>query len=342
MAELVGAYYMSHAGWCYRPIDAWAARSGERFPRADVPVDDLEVNRAKKDRMKAGFATLREKVEEARPDVLVVFGDDQLEAFNFSNFPSFAVYVGEEFEGSLAGTLPGGDEPQLAGFEVTNGAGSGAGRRARIPGHPDLSVAILSGLMKRGFDPAFCMDMPNPERGLGHAFMRPAESLTDLNLSIIPILMNLYYAPQVTATRSFQLGQAIKESIEEFPGDLRVGVVGSGGLWHTPGTKNAYLDEDFDAKTLAHLQAGDGRAMAQHFDSYQAPADDLSQQEGPRSRTVTGMPGSPGPQGGSRETCAWIGAAGVSNGHAHTLIDYIPLYASPLGVAFAYWNQDEN
>jgi 3-O-methylgallate 3,4-dioxygenase len=341
MAELVGAYYMSHAGWCYRPVDAWAARSGERFPRSDVPVDDLETNRAKKDRMKVGFRILKEKVNAARPDVLVVFGDDQLEAFNFSNFPAFAVYVGEEFEGNLAATLPGGDEPQTAGFLVSARDGQGASRRARIPAHPGLAVAILSGLMKRGFDPAFCMDMPNPDRGLGHAFMRPAESLTDLNLPIIPILMNLYYAPQVTAMRSFQLGKAVREVIEQFPGDLRVGVVGSGGLWHTPGAKNAYLDEDFDARTLAYLQAGDGQAMAQHFDNYRVPEGDISQDEGPRSRTVTGMPGSPGPQGGSRETCAWIGAAGVSHGNSHTLVDYIPLYASPLGVAFAYWNKDE-
>jgi hypothetical protein len=341
MAELVGAYFMSHAGWCYRPVDAWAARSGERFPREDVPVDDLETNRAKKDRMKVAFATLKEKVDAAHPDVLVVFGDDQLEAFNFNNFPSFAVYVGDEFEGNLAATLAGGGEPQTAGFEVPSAEGRAGGRRARIPAHSGLSVAILTGLMKRGFDPAFCMDMPNPERGLGHAFMRPAESLGDLKLPIIPVLMNLYYAPQVTAMRSFQLGQAIKEVIEEFPGDLRVGVVGSGGLWHTPGAKNAYLDEEFDSRTLVHLKAGDARAMAQHFDGYRVPEGDLSQDEGPRSRSVTGMPGSSGPQGGSRETCAWIGAAGVSHGNPHTVIDYIPLYASPLGVAFAYWNKDE-
>ena len=54
-------------------------------------------------------------------------------------------------------------------------------------------------------------------------------------------------------------------------GDLRVGVVGSGGLWHTPGTKNAYLNEEFDGETLAFLKAGDGRGMAEHFDAYRVP-----------------------------------------------------------------------
>ena len=40
--------------------------------------------------------------------------------------------------------------------------------------------------MKRGFDPAFCMDMPNPERGLGHAFMRPAETLATSTSPLSP------------------------------------------------------------------------------------------------------------------------------------------------------------
>ena len=78
--------------------------------------------------------------------------------------------------------------------------------------------------MKRGFDPAFSMDMPKPEDGLGHAFMRPAESLTDLSLPIVPVLMNCYFAPQPTGTRCYEFGKAMREAIEAFPGDLRVAV----------------------------------------------------------------------------------------------------------------------
>ena len=54
----------------YRPIDEWAARA-RRLPREDVPQDDLETNRVKKYRMKAGFTTLQQKVKEARPDVMI-------------------------------------------------------------------------------------------------------------------------------------------------------------------------------------------------------------------------------------------------------------------------------
>jgi hypothetical protein len=44
-----------------------------------------------------------------------------------------------------------------------------------------------------------------------------------------------------------------------------------------------------------------------------------------------------GPRGGTRETCNWIAAAAVAEGRPATLVDYIPIYASPIGAAFAYW-----
>ena len=43
-----------------------------------------------------------------------------------------------------------------------------------------------------------------------------------------------------------------------------------------------------------------------------------------------------GPQFGSRETCTWISAAATAEGRPTTIVDYIPVYASPVGNAFAY------
>ncbi len=195
--------------------------------------------------------------------------------------------------------------------------------------------------MKRGFDPAFCMDMPKPEEGLGHAFLRPTESVTDLKTPVVPVLTNCYYAPQVTAMRSYQLGKAVREIIDAHPSDLRVAVLGSGGLWHTPGAKGAYLDEDFDRGMLAYMQDGDIRGMAQYFDGYEIPKEDLSQPLKERGKDATGMPRvSGGPQGGSRETCNWVAAAAVVEGRPPTIIDYVPVYASPIGTGFAYWDGD--
>jgi hypothetical protein len=315
MAELVGVFATAHSPFCYRPPDRWNEVRASRSLRADVPWDDLAANREKAGRIQAALAVLRARLAAAAPDVVVVFGDDQLECFDFTNCPSFAVYVGASFAGALAG-----------------------GGSARIPGHPDLGVALLTGLMGRGFDPAFCMDMPRPERGVGHAFLRPAESLTDLATPIVPVFLNCYYAPQPTARRCYQLGSAVRDIIAQHPGPLRVAVVGSGGLWHTPGAPDAYLDEAFDRTLLRLMTAGDARGMADHFDAYRVPPGDRSQDVATRGRGATGMPGPGGPQGGTRETCNWIAAAAVAGGRPATVVDYVPVYASPVGAGFAYWD----
>lgn len=315
MATLVGVLNMSHSPFCYMAPEKWNEVRAGRAHRADVPRDDAETNRRKWDRIQAAFAVLRAQLAAARPDVVVVFGDDQLECFDFRNYPSFAVYVGDRFRGGL--------------FD---------GAVTELPGHPDLAVGILTGLMKRGFDPAFSQEMPKADRGLGHAFLRPAQSLLDLAapLPTVPVFLNCYYAPQPTGLRCYQLGVAVREAIAEHPGELRVAVVGSGGLWHTPRATDAYLDEAFDGALLQCLAKGDARGMARHFDEYVVPAGDRSQDMGPRSRGVTGMPGAIGPQGGTRECCNWIAAGAVAEGHPSTIVDYVPVYASPLGAAFAY------
>ena len=52
---------------------------------------------AKAEQTHKDFGILRDKIAELKTDVVVCFSDDQLECFDFNNFPSFAVYVGEEF-----------------------------------------------------------------------------------------------------------------------------------------------------------------------------------------------------------------------------------------------------
>ncbi|HEY7270987.1 MAG TPA: hypothetical protein VH951_14275 [Dehalococcoidia bacterium] len=340
MAKLVGVFNTAHSPFCYMPPERWNEVRANRSLREDVPMDTLEQNQEKAARIKSGFATLKAKMDEVKPDVIVVVGDDQLECFDFNNFPSFAFYVGEEFEGQTSQRDAGFGRGGAPGTQPAGGATAVAERpavpKARLKGHPELGTQLMLGVMKRGFDPAFSMDMPKPEHGVGHAILRPAESITDMQTPIVPILVNCYYAPQPTAKRCYEFGKALREAIEEAPQDLRVAVVGSGGLWHTPGAKAAYLDEEFDREMLRYLEAGDIKGMAAHFDSYHIPEGDTSQYIGQRARQATGMPGFGGPQGGTRETCNWIIAAAVADGTKNVVVDYVPVYASPIGAAWAY------
>ncbi|MSQ10472.1 MAG: hypothetical protein EXR52_05635 [Dehalococcoidia bacterium] len=323
MAQLVGVFHHSHGGTTSMPGELWRERRISRPIREDTPIEDDATNIAKAARVHDAFRVLREKVAEVKPDVLLCFSDDQLECFDFNNYPTFAIYVGKEFRKN-----PRPQQGPVAGRHAEPGAA--------FAGHPELATAVLTGVMKRGFDPAFCMDMPKPDRGIAGGIIRTAEELTDWKLPMVPVMMNLYFAPQATAMRCYQFGKAVREVIDEYPADLRVAVAGSGGLWHTPNMTGAWLNTEFDRQILDYLAAGNVKAMAEYHDNYVIPADDPSQDLSKSSRNITGLPTPGGPALGTRETCAWIAAAAVADGRPTTIVDYVDVWASPVGNAFAY------
>ncbi|HVB05903.1 MAG TPA: hypothetical protein VNF07_06635 [Acidimicrobiales bacterium] len=319
MAQLAGVIYTSHA-WVDRPWPEWKVEREIRHLRPDVPRDSDEEMAAKSLRMREASAALGDKLAELAPDLLLIFGDDQYEYFHFDNFPAISVYLGEEFTGR------GGSEAR------------------RGKGHPKFATALLTGLMERGFDPAFSMAPPRNGRGMPHAVMNPLHYYDAWSIPTVPLLTNAYYAPQLSARRHLEVGRAARGVIEDYPDDLRVVAIGSGGLWHTPRRDGAYLDEDFDRRGLEHLHTGEIAAWAEHFDSYAVPAGDASQdldrdvpeEEMRGGDHVTHLPSRGGPQAGTRETCNWIAAAGTTDGHGAVIVDYVPLYAAPIGVGFAY------
>lgn len=319
MAELVGVVNTSHV-WIHRPIEEWDAVRRARKLRADVPEEDMEEKAAKAARVSAAVALLKEKLAEMRPTALVIFGDDQSENFSntFVNIPTIAVYVGETFSGRRYNGGP--DAPHQS-----------------VPVAQELAVGILTGLMERDFDPAFCMGLPNPERGIGHAIMNPLGYFTDYEIPTVPVILNALFAPQITGRRANALGHAVREVIDRMPGDERVVAIGSGGLWHTTSHGyDTYLNEDFDSAGLRFLERGDLRGWSNHFDSYKVPEGDMSQFIGEHRKDMTGMPSLAGPQFGTRETLNWIAASSLAEGRPFHVVDYVPIYSSPIGCTFAY------
>lgn len=315
MAQLVGVLHMSHGPFTNLPAEEWEAIRVTRDYRSDVPVETEEERHAKAGRAKNALGILRKQLDAMKPDVIMTIGDDQNECFGFDNFPALWVYVGESFAGPTPATH---GKPEL--FD-------------HVAGHPELAVHTLRSLLGDGFDPAFSQSLPNPQEGMCHAIMRPFELLGDLyDIPTVPVLVNGYYPPQPSAHRCYQVGRALRKAIDSFPQDLRVVVIGSGGMWHTPKRKQSYLDEEFDNTLLQHLERGDILGMAEHFDAYRVPEGDQSQD----ISRLTGMPSESGPQMGTREICNWIVAAATADERPHVIVDYVPIYASPIGTAFAY------
>jgi Catalytic LigB subunit of aromatic ring-opening dioxygenase len=326
MAELSLVLACSHSGFLYNDPNQWNELRAKRSLRPDVPFDSDAECVAKFARCRAGFEALRDKIESVNPDVLLVFGDDQYEMFRFDNNPAFAIFLGESYAG-----------PKRRGERQVTGA-TGAGGitiEATVMNCVPLASQLLEGLIDRDFDVAFSLEMPPSARGMGHAFMRPGYYLTPgYPIPTVPIFINCYYAPQPHAARCVALGQAVRQVIEQSPLNLRVAVIGSGGLWHTPGAEGSYLDESFDRIVLGLMEEGDPEGAAAYYDA--APSDPNDGRAFARALDGgTGRQGGVG--GGTGEWRNWMAAAGVAHGKRAHVLDYVPVYASPLGASFAYW-----
>ncbi len=329
MARITTVIASSHSPFLFQPLDWWrAVQAGRRFAPG-APVDSEEENASKIARIDVAFAKLREVFAAAKPDVMVVFGDDQEEQFDLRNHPAFAVYVGDAFGGYRSVGYTGAPTAKTWKPKTPD-------NWTQIKTMPALSQAVLKGMMDDGFDPAFMMALPNEELGIGHAFTRPINRIDpEFAVPMVPILVNCLYAPQPSAARCVALARAVRKTVESWPDDLKVAVVGSGGLWHTPGSRDSYIDTDFDSQILGYLGKGDADGAARYFDGWTIPPDRKGLRCFDDFAGGTGMESRLG--SGTGETRNWIMAAAVADRPA-TVVDYIPINASPCGAGFAYWN----
>jgi protocatechuate 4,5-dioxygenase beta chain len=70
----------------------------------------------------------------------------------------------------------------------------------------------------------------------------------------VPIAINTVQHPLPTALRCYKLGQAVGRAIESLPADLKVLVIGTGGLSHQlDGERAGFINKAFDLKCLKQL-----------------------------------------------------------------------------------------
>jgi Catalytic LigB subunit of aromatic ring-opening dioxygenase len=187
------------------------------------------------------IATLRQKLTELRPDVVIVVGDDQHENLVDDNMPPFTIYMGETAEASVS--LRYLKQPKSE-------------NRTRYQVDSKMAEALINGLMDEGFDPAYSKQT-RYDGGLGHAFARVLKFLTpDAQCRIVPVMVNTYYPPAPSAKRCVKFGQALASILRQLPGQERVVMVGSGGLSHTK------IDEALDQRFIQALEHNDTDYMS--------------------------------------------------------------------------------
>jgi aromatic ring-opening dioxygenase LigB subunit len=240
MAELTGFLAMSHGPQLMVKPDQWNLLHNDRHKhlqsRPDLEKETLEDRWAKFNRCMKAIEVLRKKVEEWKPDVLVMIADDQHENILDDANPPFTVYIGGDFEASTS----------LGYFKQPKSE-----NRTTYKADQKLAQSILEKMMDSGFDPAYSK-LLRYDGGMGHAFSRVLKFLTpNAEIPVVSIMVNTYFPPAPTAKRCVDFGRALAKTIKEIPGDKKVVLIASGGLSHT------VIDEALDNGVLDAIKKND-------------------------------------------------------------------------------------
>ncbi len=181
-----------------------------------------------------GYKPVAKWLAEKQPDVLLFFYNDHATTLFFDLYPTFALGVGERF--------PIADE--------------GAGLRGLpdIRGDVDFQAHIGEALVNEEFDLAFFQNKP-----IDHGIASPLPLLwphePDWPGTVVPIAINVLQYPLPTARRCYRLGQAVRRAVESYPEDLKVVVVGTGGLSHQiHGERTGFNNTEWDLDFLETLR----------------------------------------------------------------------------------------
>jgi protocatechuate 4,5-dioxygenase beta chain len=217
MARIAGGIATSHVPSIGRAYD-----QGRQLEAAWKPLFDA-------------YVPLRAWLEALKPDVALIVYNDHGCDFFFDKYPTFAVGAAERYEI--------GDE------------GFGARKLPPVPGHAEFSWRLCESLIYDEFDVTVCQEMK-----VEHGFLVPMNLCFPNGqggwpVKTVPIQVNVIQHPLPTARRCYRLGQAIRRAVEAYPEDLRVVVVGTGGMSHQlHGTRFGHLNERFDQFWLDRLE----------------------------------------------------------------------------------------
>lgn len=269
-------------------VGSFAASHAPNIARSwDTLKDDT------RDWLTTRYDELGKRVKALEPDVLVIHSNDHWINFFLENMPAFLIGVGEEHDGP--------PEPFMQ--PIFNGC--------TFPGHAGLGSHLLEFAMEADFDPAYSHRI-KVDHGIGIPLWRMG---FDALPPVVPVFLNLMEEPFPTPKRCLAWGHMIREAIEAYPEDLRVVVLGTGGLSHSIGeTTQGWIDEPFDHACIDLFKNAPDKKIASEL---------------ARMLKETGN--------GGAEVRSWSVAHGAAGGKGFEMIDYIPMPETLIGCGLAEW-----
>ena len=265
---------------------AYAASHGPLIIRewTRVPADE-------KERMSRAYRELGRRIAAAQTDLLIVIAPDHWSNFFLDNMPTVCLGVGETHDGP--------PEPWMKDFP-----------HRQMAGHAEFAMHIADTTLAQGFEPSISHRLK-----LDHGFCIPLWKMELERLPrIVPLVVNSIEPPLPSLARCYQWGTLLRRAIESYPQNLRVAVLGTGGLSHSIGEKTmGAIYEEFDRETLRFFGRPE-RELIQFLDTKLATSGN-----------------------GSEEVRNWLVAHGAALGRGFELVDYLPVPAVIVGCGFAAW-----
>lgn len=179
-----------------------------------------------RDSLYSALDGMREALERAKPDVLIVVAAEHFANFFMNNMPAYCIGMGDSYEGPI-------EDPGWLGIE-----------RTTIPGARDVSERLVSRVLQ-SVDVAYAQEWK-----FDHGISVPLHFLTPrYDLPVIPVNINCQGPPLTPLHRAWAFGEALREAADAMP--ERVALVGTGGISHWPATPDSgKINEAWDREFL--------------------------------------------------------------------------------------------
>ena len=210
-----------------------AGAASSHVPAIGAAIDNKKTDQPYWQRVFSGFEKTRQLIAELRPDVIIGIYNDHATAFSVEVVPTFALGCAPEF--------PPADE------------GWGPRPVPVVKGHPELAAHIAQSVILDEFDLTIVNRM-EVDHGLTVPLNLLFGSPQQWPCPVIPLAVNVVLYPPPTGHRCFMLGRALRKAIESWPEDLRVLVLGTGGMSHQiSGPRAGLINSEFDKAFLDNL-----------------------------------------------------------------------------------------
>ncbi len=210
-----------------------AGVSCSHVPAIGAAIDNGKTEEPYWKRVFSGFEKSKEWMAQAKPDVVIAIYNDHASAFSVELIPTFALGCAAEF--------PPADE------------GWGPRPVPVVKGHPALASHIAQSVILDEFDLTIVNKM-EVDHGLTVPLNLMFGSPKEWPCPVIPVAVNVVMFPPPTGHRCFMLGRAIRKAVQSFPEDLRVVVLGTGGMSHQiSGPRAGLINSKFDTAFLDNL-----------------------------------------------------------------------------------------